>query len=113
AASRFTWPRAAAPGGALTGFVVTSAGMISFISSLPCMAGRGPGVMIDRVVSGFHDRDTGSHAAASVAARARVGDDVASGACAPNGDIDVLSDLLRRVRLSASMLFLVEASQPW
>lgn len=31
----------------------------------------------------------------------------------PDGDLDVLSDLLRGVRLSASMLFLVEATQPW
>ncbi|HEY0878750.1 MAG TPA: AraC family transcriptional regulator [Zeimonas sp.] len=74
-----------------------------------------PGVMIDRAMRGFHDRDSGSHAATSVAARRRGRAPVDRGARAARHDVDVdvVSDLLRRVRLSASMLFLVEASRPW
>lgn len=56
--------------------------------------------MIDRAMSGFHDCDSGSHAATSVSRRRGTDD-------------DLLSDLLCGVHLSASMLFLVEASQPW
>ncbi len=69
--------------------------------------------MIDRVVSGFHDRDSGSHAATSAAALRTTRGTVARGASAPDDGIDLLSDLLRCVRLSASMLFLVDASAPW
>lgn len=69
--------------------------------------------MIDRVVSGFHDRDSGSHAATSAAALRTTRGTVARGTVAPGDGIDLLSDLLRCVRLTASMLFLVDASAPW
>jgi AraC-like DNA-binding protein len=48
-----------------------------------------------------HDRSAGSHAAAS-----------GSTAPLPIG-VDVLSDVLRSVRLTGSMFFLVDASTPW
>jgi AraC-like DNA-binding protein len=52
-------------------------------------------------MSQHHDRSAGLHAAAS-------------GPAAPAAeDIDVLSDVLRSVRLSGAMYFLVEASTPW
>ncbi len=69
--------------------------------------------MIDGVVSRFHDQGSGTHAAASgmPPRRARAGD--ATAAPAPGPALDVLSDLLRCVRLTGAMLFLVEASTPW
>ena len=39
--------------------------------------------------------------------------DRSSGSIAPASGIDVLSDMLRSVRLTGAMLFLVEASTPW
>jgi AraC-like DNA-binding protein len=39
--------------------------------------------------------------------------DQSSGSVAPASGLDVLSDLLRSVRLTGAMLFLVEASTPW
>jgi AraC-like DNA-binding protein len=39
--------------------------------------------------------------------------DQSSGSLAAASEIDVLSDMLRSVRLTGSMLFLVEASTPW
>jgi len=39
--------------------------------------------------------------------------DHSSGSVAPASGIDVLSDMLRSVRLTGAMLFLVEASTPW
>jgi AraC-like DNA-binding protein len=39
--------------------------------------------------------------------------DRSSGSIAPPSGIDVLSDMLRSVRLTGAMLFLVEASTPW
>jgi AraC-like DNA-binding protein len=39
--------------------------------------------------------------------------DQSSGSIVPASEIDVLSDMLRTVRLTGSMLFLVEASTPW
>jgi AraC-like DNA-binding protein len=41
------------------------------------------------------------------------GHDHSSGSLAPASGIDVLSDMLRSVRLTGAMLFLVEASTPW
>lgn len=41
------------------------------------------------------------------------GHDQSSGSLAPASGIDVLSDMLRSVRLTGAMLFLVEASTPW
>ena len=41
------------------------------------------------------------------------GHDQSSGSIAPASEIDVLSDMLRSVRLTGAMLFLVEASTPW
>jgi AraC-like DNA-binding protein len=41
------------------------------------------------------------------------GHDRSSGPVAPASGIDVLSDMLRSVRLTGAMLFLVEASAPW
>ena len=41
------------------------------------------------------------------------GHDHSSGSLAPASGIDVLSDMLRSVRLTGAMLFLVEASAPW
>jgi AraC-like DNA-binding protein len=41
------------------------------------------------------------------------GHDQSSGSRAPASGIDVLSDMLRSVRLTGAMLFLVEASTPW
>jgi AraC-like DNA-binding protein len=52
-------------------------------------------------MSQHHDRSAGLHAAAS-------------GPAAPASEgIDVLSDVLRSVRLTGAMYFLVEASTPW
>lgn len=39
--------------------------------------------------------------------------DQSSGSIAPASGLDVLSDMLRSVRLTGAMLFLVEASTPW
>ena len=39
--------------------------------------------------------------------------DQSSGSVAPASGLDVLSDMLRSVRLTGAMLFLVEASTPW
>lgn len=39
--------------------------------------------------------------------------DQSSGSLAPASGLDVLSDMLRSVRLTGAMLFLVEASTPW
>jgi AraC-like DNA-binding protein len=39
--------------------------------------------------------------------------DQSSGSVAPASELDVLSDMLRSVRLTGAMLFLVEASTPW
>lgn len=39
--------------------------------------------------------------------------DQSSGSIAPTSGLDVLSDMLRSVRLTGAMLFLVEASTPW
>jgi AraC-like DNA-binding protein len=39
--------------------------------------------------------------------------DQSSGSIAPASGVDVLSDMLRSVRLTGAMLFLVEASTPW
>jgi AraC-like DNA-binding protein len=39
--------------------------------------------------------------------------DQSSGSIVPASEVDVLSDMLRTVRLTGSMLFLVEASTPW
>jgi AraC-like DNA-binding protein len=55
-----------------------------------------------------HDPSAGSHAAASVSAAqepAPIADALAG--------VDLLSDVLRSVRLTGSMYFLVEASTPW
>jgi AraC-like DNA-binding protein len=41
------------------------------------------------------------------------GHDQPSGSLAPASGLDVLSDMLRSVRLTGAMLFLVEASTPW
>jgi hypothetical protein len=41
------------------------------------------------------------------------GHDQSSASLAPASGIDVLSDMLRSVRLTGAMLFLVEASTPW
>jgi len=41
------------------------------------------------------------------------GHDQTSGSLAPTSGLDVLSDMLRSVRLTGAMLFLVEASTPW
>jgi len=72
--------------------------------------------MIDRVMNRLHDRASGSLDAASRVARfdgpvvASTADALVPGA-AP--EADVLSEVLRAVRLTGSMFFLVEARAPW
>lgn len=69
--------------------------------------------MIDRVMNKLHDRSSGSHGTAS---RAPTKPDPVQPAAArpgPADEVDVLSDVLRSVRLSGSMFFLVEACAPW
>jgi AraC-like DNA-binding protein len=60
-------------------------------------------------MNAHHDLAAGLHVAASGFAAQAAGLDAAAGAAG----MDVLSDVLRSVRLTGSMFFLVEAAAPW
>ena len=55
----------------------------------------------------------GRYVRTRIASAMTSGHDQSSGSIAPASGLDVLSDMLRSVRLTGAMLFLVEASTPW
>lgn len=69
--------------------------------------------MIVRDVNAFHDRVSGSHAAASGEVRREEFAGAEAGVHGDGAAPDVLSDVLRWVRLTGSLFFLVDARTPW
>ncbi|HLS55433.1 MAG TPA: AraC family transcriptional regulator [Zeimonas sp.] len=61
----------------------------------------------------LHDRSSGSHGTASRASTKPGRPESAAARPGPVEELDILSDVLRSVRLTGSMFFLVEARAPW